>query len=108
MDDIEGIRQRKMMELQAQLQAKDENEQAEVAMRSQLNAILNAVLSPEARARLKNVELANPALAANVVKLIIYLYQAGQVSHISDDQLKALLLKISSRRKDTSITIKRK
>ena len=70
--------------------------QAEIAKRK----ILSQILTKEAFERLGRVKLANPLLAEQVSLYLIQLYQAGKLkTHISDEQLKLILEKLSSGKK---------
>jgi len=62
--------------------------------------VLKKILSKEAFERLGRIRLVKPALAAQLELYLIQLYQAGKLkSHISDEQLKLILEKLSSGKK---------
>ncbi len=109
MDDYEEIRRRKLEEYQRRLQEKAEEESELAARQAQIDAIISAVLEPDARSRLANVRLANPKLAEKVIATLVYLYQAGRLTRkVTDKELKAILLKLSQSKRDTNIKILRK
>jgi DNA-binding TFAR19-related protein (PDSD5 family) len=98
--NLEEIKRRKLQEIQAQQEAQNrDQEQHDLAIES----ILRNLLDSEARSRLKNIELANPELAEQVISLIVQLYQGGRLSRVTDAQLLSLLKKISERRRETTI-----
>lgn len=106
--DLEEIRKRKMSELRARMDAEEEERAQEAQQEQAVDAVLRRILTADARARLKNIELANPRLAQQVISLLIQLYQAGQVSVVTEQQLVALLKKLSQRKREMEIKIKRK
>jgi len=62
--------------------------------------VLKKILSKEAFERLGRIRLVKPALAAQLELYLIQLYQAGKLkTHISDEQLKLILEKLSSGKK---------
>ncbi len=110
MDDLDEIRARKLQEYQRRLQEQAELERQREMQEMQINAILSKILTPDAKARLSNVRLANPRLAERVTATLVYLYQSGRVARkITDVELKKILLKLTeSNRRDTNIRIVRK
>jgi len=61
--------------------------------------VLRKVLTKEARERLGRIKLVKPELAAQIEIYLVQLYQSGQIKGIiSDEQLKAILEKLSSKR----------
>ncbi|MBU2560089.1 DNA-binding protein [archaeon] len=102
--DLDEIRKRKLAELQRGLQeqkiAEEQAAQIDVAKRQ----ILMSVLTPEARNRLANIKLARPDFAAQIENLLIQLAQSGQLAEkIGDKQLKEILLKIQTKKRDIKI-----
>ena len=101
--DLEELRRRKTAELQKQI----EGQQAEaVAARHydmQKDAALKQILTPEAKSRLTTLKLANPQLADQVEKLVIYVAQTQNISKIDDASLKTILAKISGKKRDITI-----
>ncbi|MFN4132973.1 MAG: DNA-binding protein [Candidatus Hadarchaeales archaeon] len=104
-DELEQIRMRKMQEIQAQLQERQRQMELRRQMEIQKRLILQQILTPEARSRLANIRAAKPAFAEQLELQLIQLAQAGQItSKITDEQLKALLNRIVSKRRETKIT----
>jgi len=94
---LEEMRRRKLQEQLGAMQADEEQRR-----------VLMAILEPEAFSRLANVRLSNPKLYQKLVSLLFNLVQSGQLKgRISEAQLKALLLKFTSRPQG-SISFKRK
>lgn len=96
--DIESLRQKKA----EKLQQKQEEQQM-------LRKALVQILEPAAYERLMIVKSQNPQLYANAVRLIVSMAQQGRLVEVSEESLKALLLKLSeSSRRETKIEIRRK
>lgn len=99
-DELEEIRRRKLLELQQKLEEEKLREQQRIQQRLQIKAILRQVLTPEARARLANIRLANPTYASQIEALLIQLAQTGQIrERINDEQLKKILSRLGTTRK---------
>ena len=74
----------------------------------QKKELLRNMLSPEAYERMSNVRMSSPELYDKVVSSLAYLAQSGKkISRISDEQLYALLAKMTERR-ETSIEFRSK
>ncbi len=109
--ELDALRQRRIAELQqqqagsqqeqiAQKQAEERRAQAE----AQRQAILRQILAPEARDRLANVRLADPAHAESVENQLIQLAQSGRLQKvITDDMLRELLMNIAPKRREINI-----
>jgi len=104
-DDLEEIRKRKLAELQSQISQKQEEAQARAYYETQMDAALRKILTPDAKSRLAAVKLANPQLAAQAERLVLYAYQqTGQ--QLNDAQVRMILEKVRGTKRD--ITIVRK
>jgi len=87
-EEIEAIRQRKMQELQRQIE--EERRRQELA--AQRRAVLRAILTPEARERLDNLRVVRPELVDALEQQLITLAQSGKVRvPITDEDLKRIL-----------------
>jgi programmed cell death protein 5 len=74
----------------------------------QKKELLRNMLSPEAYERMSNVRMSSPELYDKVVSSLAYLAQSGKkISRITDEQLYALLAKMTERR-ETSIEYRSK
>ncbi len=108
MDELEEIRRRKLMELQAQRQRELEELQRQQEMQKQIEmqkkAILRAILEPEARERLSRLKLAHPEIAESVENQLIVLAQSGRLNQrITDEMLVEILRKVAPKRRETKI-----
>jgi len=113
MPSLDELRQKRMKELAMQRQLSDQqgsmqmDMQREQEIESQIKVIINKILTPEARSRLSNIRTSQPEYARQLELLLIQLAQAGQLpKRITDQQLKEILTKFSSRKKETTITRK--
>ncbi|MCD4740716.1 DNA-binding protein [archaeon] len=105
-DELEELRKRKLAQMQEGIARQQEAQEQENAMEVQKEVLLKQVLTPEAKSRLTNIKLANPEFATQIEYLLLRLYQTGQVKKIDDQQLKAILLKITKNKRDITITRK--
>jgi programmed cell death protein 5 len=104
MDELDALRKKKLAELQNQAREDQAKNEQMAEMEQQIKTVLAQILTPEARSRLTTVKMAKPEYGAQVELLLIQLAQSGQVkSKITDDQLKALLAKISKPKKEFKI-----
>jgi|GEM_PF-623410 len=103
-------RQRRLPEA-VHLPEEGENEQAQQLYQKRLQALqlemqkkelLRNMLSPQAYERMSNVRMSSPELYDKVVSSLAYLAQSGKkIGKISDEQLYALLAKMTERRETT-------
>lgn len=67
---------------------------------AQLSQVAKITLTNEARARLKNVEIAHKELALKVKVALMQLYQSGQIRRpLTEEELKNILLGIAQSKK---------
>ena len=79
-----------------------ENHEAEI--NAQKEAAMRQILSPDARARLNNVKMVKPELAANVENYLISLATQNKIpGPLSDEQLKQILMSIQQPKRDFKI-----
>jgi len=103
-EELEELRRRKMGELQRRLAQEQERIQMQQQIEMQKQAILRQVLTPEARQRLNNLKMVKPDYAEQLELQLIQLAQNGKVNiPITDEQLKEILAKLQSRRRDIKI-----
>ncbi|WP_309492873.1 DNA-binding protein [Candidatus Hecatella orcuttiae] len=101
-EELERLKQQRMVELRRQAAA----EEAKVRAESEKQALLRVILTPEARLRLSNIKMVRPEFAEQLERQLIQLAQSGRVpAPLTDQQLKELLRRLTSTRKD--ITIRR-
>ena len=108
MDELEEIRRRKLMELQAQRQRELEELQRQQEIQRQIElqrkAILRAILEPEAKERLSRLKLAHPDIAEAVENQLIALAQSGRLAQkISDEMLVEILKRITPKKREPRI-----
>lgn len=86
----------------AELQAKREAEM-------QLRQALQQLLETAAFERLANIRMSNPSLYEQIASVILYLQRQGQLKgKLSDEQLKQLVARMLSQKKEAKITFARK
>ncbi len=100
-DELERLKAKKLAELQERLAEEEERKRREL----ERQAAMRAILTPEARQRLANLRLIRPELVAQLEEQLIQLANSGRIRlPITDDDLKAILSRLTSKR---SIRIRR-
>ncbi|ODS42369.1 MAG: hypothetical protein MSIBF_03330 [Candidatus Altiarchaeales archaeon IMC4] len=99
--ELERIRQERMQQMMQQANEESFQQQMqEKEIGMQIHAIINKILSPDARERLGNLRTAMPEFARQVEILLIQLYQAGRLPKVlSDKEFKEILVQIDSKRR---------
>ena len=93
-----------MLELQQRMQAEEQQAQAQQNLENQKQVILRKILTPEARSRLTNLNMVKPEFTQQLEIQLIQLAQAGRVKlPITDEQLKELLVRLQSGKRDYTI-----
>jgi programmed cell death protein 5 len=104
-EELEAIRRKKLLSMQQRNTDEQKLSQAE-QLDAQKQAVLQQILSPEARQRLTNLKMIKPEFTDQLELQLIQLAQMGKVSiPISDQQLKQILIQLQSRKRE--ITIRR-
>jgi programmed cell death protein 5 len=104
-EELEAIRRKKLLSMQQRNTDEQRQSQAE-QLDAQKQALLQQILSPEARQRLTNLKMIKPEFTDQLELQLIQLAQMGKVSiPISDQQLKQILIQLQSRKRE--ITIRR-
>ena len=102
--ELEELRKRKMLELQARLQEQERQAEMRRQFEIQKRAVLQQILTSEARSRLANIRTARPEFAEQIELQLIQLAQSGRItSKITDAQLKQILDKITTKRREIKI-----
>ena len=102
--ELEELRRRKMLELQARLQEQQRQEELRRKFEYQKRAVLQQILTPEASSRLANIRMAKPEFAEQLGLQLLQLAQSGRItSKITDEQLKKILDRIVSSRREIRI-----
>ncbi len=87
-EELEMLRQKKLQELQRQL----EEERKRRELMAQRRAALSLILTPDARERLDNLRLVKPELVEAIEQQLLALAQSGRIkTPITDEDLKRLL-----------------
>lgn len=92
--------------LQSLMRKAQKQQEEQLQTEAKINQLMKNVLTDQARERLTNIRLVKPELFQSVFSTIIYLAQQGRVTgKLGDDEIKALLEKLSEKRE---IKIRRK
>ncbi len=108
-DDLEKLRQDRMRQLMEQQRSAQEPELVQQQLReaeieNQIKIIINKILTPKARERLTNIRIVRPNFARQIEIFLIQLYQTGKLpKQVTDEQLKEILEKLRSKRKEIKI-----
>ncbi|MBS7607668.1 MAG: DNA-binding protein [Candidatus Bathyarchaeia archaeon] len=103
-DELEEIRQRKLLALQRKLAEEQRKAQMEQQLELQKQAILKSILTPEARQRLANLKLVKPEFTAQLELQLIQLAQMGRLPiPLTDEQLKQILVQLQSQKREIKI-----
>jgi programmed cell death protein 5 len=103
-DELDSLRKRRMLELQQRMSEEQKQAQVQEQMESQKQALLRRILSPEARSRLTNLEMVKPEFTQQLELQLIQLAQQGRINiPITEEQLKELLIRLQSGRRDYTI-----
>jgi programmed cell death protein 5 len=111
-DDLGAIRRKRMEELQRQqtsmngdMQAAYQKEQEQAEREAQIQAIMRQIMTPEARERLMRLKMSRKELAEQIEIQLVSLAQSGRLqSKIDDEKLKALLIQMQPKKRETKIT----
>jgi programmed cell death protein 5 len=103
-EELEGLRKRRMLELQQRMVEEQRQNQAQQQLEGQKQALLRRMLTPEARRRLTNLNMVKPEFTQQLELQLIQLAQQGRINlPITDEQLKELLVKLQSGKRDYTI-----
>lgn len=103
-EELELIKQRQLAELRRRLIEAERAERARKEYEAKKSAVLRAILTPEARARLANIKMVKPEFAEQLELQLIQLAQMGRIpTPVTDDQLKGILMELQSKRRNFTI-----
>ena len=103
-EELESLRKRRMLELQQRMVEEQKQAQAQQQLEGQKQALLRRILTPEARSRLTNLTIVKPEFTQQLELQLIQLAQSGRINlPITDEQLKELLVKLQSGKRDYTI-----
>ena len=96
-DELEEIKKKKLEQLRQQIEYQK-------AIEEERKKILSYILTSEARQRLARIRMARPEFAQTIENQLILLVQSGRLQHkITDEELKDLLSRIASRKREIKI-----
>jgi programmed cell death protein 5 len=105
-DELEELRRRRALELQKNLAQDQQQSDAEKRLEAQKQVLMRRILTQEARQRLANLKMVKPEFASQLELQLIQIAQQGKIElPIGDEQLKEILQKLQTGRKE--ITIRR-
>ena len=103
-EELDALRKRRMLELQQRMSEEQRDVQAQQQLESQKQALLRRILTPEARSRLTNLNMVKPEFTQQLELQLIQLAQQGRINiPITDEQLKELLVRLQSGKRDYKI-----
>lgn len=102
MDEEESLKRRmlqqRLAEQQSEMQQQLHQQAAVQEIEKQVKSVMLRVLDPKARERLSNLKTVKPQMAQQLEVYIFQLYQAGQLKHLTEEQLVQILQKLSGTR----------
>lgn len=102
--DLEELRERKRRELEERAQHEEVEQARQEQVDRKKKAILRQVLDSGARERLERIRMARPEKAERIESQLIQLAASGRIQQkITDEQLKEILAKSQSDRRDINI-----
>jgi len=103
-DEIEELRRRKLLELRQRLAEEQQRAQVEQQIEIQKQALLRRILTADARSRLTNLKMVKPEFAEQLELQLIQLAQQGKINiPVTDEQLKEILVRLQSGRREFKI-----
>ena len=103
-EELDALRKKRMLELQQRMVDEQKQAQAQQQLEGQKQALLRRILTPEARSRLTNLNMVKPEFTQQLEMQLIQLAQQGRINlPITDEQLKELLVKLQSGKRDYTI-----
>jgi len=103
-EEIEELRRKKLLQLQRTLAEEQQRAQVQQQIEVQKQALLRRILTPDARSRLTNLKMVKPEFAQQLELQLIQLAQQGKIAiPVTDEQLKEILVRIQSGRREFKI-----
>jgi len=103
-EELEELRKRKLRELQQRLAQEQQRIQMQQQIEMQKQAALRRILTAKARQRLTNLKMVKPDFIEQLELQLIQLAQQGKVNiPITDEQLKDILIRLQSGRRNMKI-----
>ena len=103
-EEIEELRRRRLLQLQRRLAEEQQQVQVQQQIEIQKQALLRRILTSDARQRLTNLKMVKPEFAQQLELQLIQLAQQGKIAiPVTDEQLKEILVRIQSSRREFKI-----
>ena len=103
-DELEEIRQRKLMELKRNVAGEQSKAQAQQQLEMQKQTLLRSILTQKARQRLTNLKMVKPEFISQLELQLIQLAQQGKIPiPLKDKQLKQILIQLQSHKREIKI-----
>jgi len=103
-DELEELRKRKLLDLKRRLAEEQQRVQVQQQVEMQKQAVLRRILNPDARRRLNNIKMVRPEFASQLELQLIQIAQQGRANiPITDEQLKEILIRLQSHRREPKI-----
>jgi programmed cell death protein 5 len=103
-EEMEELRRRRLLELRRRLTEEQQRVQVQEQIEVQKQALLRRILTSDARRRLTNLKMVKPDFAEQLELQLIQLAQQGKINvPVTDEQLKEILVRIQSGRRDFKI-----
>ena len=103
-EEIEELRRRRLLELRRRLAQEQQRIQMQEQIEMEKQAILRRILTSDARQRLTNLKMVKPEFADQLELQLIQLAQQGKINTpITDEQLKEILIRLQSGRREIKI-----
>lgn len=103
-EEVEELRRRRLLELRRKLAEEQQQVQVQQQIELQKQALLRRILTPDARSRLTNLKMVKPEFAEQLELQLIQLAQQGKIAiPVTDEQLKEILVRIQSGRREFKI-----
>jgi programmed cell death protein 5 len=103
-EELEELQRRRLLELRRRLAQEQDREDRAQQIEMQKQALLRQILTADARSRLTNLKIVKPEFANQLELQLIQLAQQGRVElPITDKQLKEILIRLQSGRRDIKI-----
>ena len=98
-EDLRRLREEKLAEIQKQQAMNEYQQKQQNELESQKKNIMRLILSPEARSRLTNIQMARPQFAQNIELQLIQAFQSGALrgkTPLTDETFKTLLIQLQN------------
>ncbi|MEM3552484.1 MAG: DNA-binding protein [Candidatus Bathyarchaeia archaeon] len=103
-EELESIKRRKLAQLQRALIEEQRKAELKRQLEIKKQEILRQILTTEARQRLANIKMVKPEFTEQLELQLIQIAQTGRIPlPINDEQLKMILAKIQSQRREFKI-----